>query len=143
MQFSEELLLHISRPVRWDSDHVVIMNDDVISMAQSLVRCRLLNRVHLALDYFDASMNRVGAYAIGSRAVLKALLFALLEPVSRLIEYEETGDFFARLALLEEMKNMPFPAVWDYLCLKADVPVGTSFIDEIEKYDNDVLRKRE
>ncbi len=142
MQFSEELLLHISRPVRWDSDHVVIMNDDVVSLAQSIVRCSLLSRVHLALDYFDASMNRAGAYVIGSRAVLKALLFALLEPASRLRKYEESGDFFARLALLEEMKNMPFPAVWDYFCLKTGVPVGISYIDEIEQYDRDVLRKR-
>ncbi len=142
MQFSEELLLHVSRPVRWDSDHVVIMSDDVVSLTQSLVRCRLLNRVHLALDYFDASMNRVGAYVIGSRAVQKALLFALLEPVSLLKENEEKGDFFARLALLEEMKSMPFPAVWNYFCLKMDVPVGTSYIDEIEKYDNDVLHRR-
>jgi L-rhamnose isomerase len=141
MQFLDELLLHISRPVRWDSDHVVIMNEDVVALAQSLVRCRLLDRVHLALDFFDASMNRIGAYVIGSRALLKALLFALLEP-DVLREYEERGDFFARLALLEELKTMPVGAVWDYFCMTGNVPVGTAYIDEVERYEREVLRRR-
>jgi len=142
MQFSDELLLHISRGMRWDSDHVVILNDDVRGIAEEIIRCGIQDRVHIALDFFDASMNRVGAWVIGARATLKAILMALLEPGSLLKEYEETGNFFSRLGLLEVLKTMPFSAVWDYYCLKMNVPVGEAYIQEIGKYEKEVTSKR-
>jgi len=142
LQFSEEILLHISRGVRWDSDHVVIFNDEVRNVAEEIVRGDALGRVHIALDYFDASMNRVGAWIIGARAVLKSLLIALLEPVEKLREAEDAGDNFARLALMEEFKTLPFGAVWDYYCLKKDIPAGESWLEDVHRYENEVLSKR-
>ncbi len=142
LQFSGELLLHLSRGVRWDSDHVVNLNDEVRSLSEEIVRCGALNRVHFALDFFDASMNRVGAWVVGARAAQKALLIALLEPQKKLRKLEEAGNNFARLALLEELKTMPFGAVWDYFCLKMNVPSGESWIDEVNRYDIDVTKKR-
>ena len=143
MLYTDELLLHVSRGVRWDSDHVVIMNDDIRSLAEEIVRAGALERVHVATDFFDASMNRVGAWAIGARSTVKCFLSALLEPRSTLLSYEERGDYFSRLALLEEMKTMPLGAVWDYYCMKAGVPVGRAYIDEIQRYEQDVLGKRD
>ena len=137
-----ELLLHVSRPVRWDSDHVTIMNDDTMDLCKEIVRCDALNRVHVGLDYFDASINRIGAYVIGSRATQKCLLQALLEPLHLLREYEAKGQGFERLALLEECKSLPWNAVWDMFCLKNGVPVGEAFIADIEKYEADVTSKR-
>jgi len=137
LQFSEELLLHMSRGVRWDSDHVVILNDEVRSVCEEIVRSSSLERIHLALDFFDASINRVGAWVVGARAVLKSLLIALLEPNERLKELEEAGDNFSRLALMEELKTMPFGAVWDYYCLKRGLPTGESWMDEIKQYEVD------
>lgn len=142
LQFSEELLLHFSRGVRWDSDHVVNLNDEVRSLSEEIVRSNVLERVHFALDFFDASMNRVGAWVIGARATLKSVLIALLEPRKKLQELEDAGNYFARLALLEELKTMPFGAVWDYFCLKMDVPSGESWIEEIERYEAEVTRRR-
>ncbi len=142
LQFSDELLLHVSRGVRWDSDHVVILNDEVKSVAEEIVRADALDRVHIALDFFDASMNRVGAYAIGTRATLKSFLIALLEPTEQLRSYEEEGNNFARLALMEELKTMPFGAVWDYYCLKKGVPFGGSWMEAVERYEQDILYKR-
>ena len=137
-----ELLLHVSRPVRWDSDHVTIMNDDTMDLCKEIVRCDALNRVHVGLDYFDASINRIGAYVIGSRATQKCLLQALLEPLHLLREYEAKGQGFERLALLEECKSLPWNAVWDMFCLKHGVPVGESFIAEVQKYEAEVTSKR-
>ena len=137
-----ELLLHVSRPVRWDSDHVTIMNDDTMDLCKEIVRCDALNRVHVGLDYFDASINRIGAYVIGSRATQKCLLQALLEPLHLLRQYEENGQGFERLALLEECKALPWNAVWDMFCLKNGVPVGESFIAEVQKYEAEVTSKR-
>lgn len=142
LQFTDEILLHLSRGVRWDSDHVVSLNDEVRSIAEEIIRCNALERVHFALDFFDASMNRVGAWVIGARAAQKGLLIALLEPRDRLREFEDSGNNFARLALLEELKTMPFGSVWNYFCLKMDVPSGESWIDEMNRYDADVTRKR-
>lgn len=142
LQFSDELLLHISRGVRWDSDHVVILNDELRSIAEEVVRGGFLERVHLALDFFDASLNRVGAWVIGARAVLKSLLLALLEPQEKLREFEERSNFFARLALMEEAKTMPFGSVWDYYCLKKDVPAGDSWMEEVKQYEEQVLSRR-
>lgn len=140
--FVPELMIHTSRPVRWDSDHVVIMNDQVLDLFKEIVRNDVLDRVHVGLDYFDASINRLGAYVIGTRATQKCLLQALLEPVKTLREYEDAGKGFQRLALMEEAKSMPFGAVYDYFNLKNGVPVGYDFIPEVERYEKEVLSKR-
>jgi len=140
--FVPEILLHVSRPVRWDSDHVVTLNDDTLLIAQEIVRCKALDRVHMGLDFFDASINRIGAYVVGTRAAQQAMLFALLEPAETLRKYEEDGRLFERLALLELLKTKPFGAVWDYYCMKHDVPVAQDFISDIQKYEKDVLSKR-
>jgi len=142
LQFSDEILLHVSRGVRWDSDHVAVLDDSTRNLFEEVVRGDYLDRVHIALDFFDASLNRVGAWVIGARAVLKAALSALLEPRERLLEAENRGDYFSRLALLEELKTMPLGAVWDYFCLMMDVPPGQEFIKEIIRYDTSVSRKR-
>ena len=140
--FVPELMLHVSRPVRWDSDHVTIMNDDTLDLCKEIVRCDALDRVHVGLDYFDASINRIGAYVIGSRATQKCMLQALLEPLAQLRQYEANGQGFQRLALLEESKSLPWNAVWDMFCLKNNVPVGEAFIAEVEKYEAEVTSKR-
>jgi L-rhamnose isomerase len=140
--FIPEIMLHVSRPVRWDSDHVTIMNDDTLDLCKEIVRCDALQRVHIGLDYFDGSINRIGAYVIGSRATQKCMLQALLEPLATLRRYEAAGQGFQRLALLEESKSLPWNAVWDMFCLKNNVPVGETFIGEIEKYERDVTSKR-
>ncbi len=142
LQFVDELLLHVSRGVRWDSDHTVILNDDVKAVAEEIVRANALKRVHIALDFFDASLNRIGAWILGTRATLKAFLLALLQPNDKLKQAEENGDYFARLALLEEMKTKPFGAVWDYYCLKNDVAVGQGLISEVHQYEKEVTGKR-
>jgi L-rhamnose isomerase len=142
LQFSEELLLHLSRPVRWDSDHVVILDEELKRAAEEIIRSRALPKVHIALDFFDASMNRVGAWVAGSRATLKAFLLALLQPEARLRELEDRGNYFGRLAWLDEMKALPFGAVWDYYCLSQNAPAGVEWIKEIEQYEKDVLSKR-
>ncbi|HOB83815.1 MAG TPA: L-rhamnose isomerase [Bacteroidales bacterium] len=140
--FADELLLHLTRGVRWDSDHVATFNDEIVLIAQEIVRAKALNRVNIGLDYFDASLNRIGAYVIGARAVQQAFLFALLEPHKTLVKLEEGGRTFERLAMLELMKSLPFGAVWDYFCMKNKVPVGSDYIDEVVKYEKDVLIKR-
>lgn len=140
--FVPELMLHVSRPIRWDSDHVTIMNDETMDLCKEIVRCDALDRVHIGLDYFDASINRIGAYVIGSRATLKCMLQALLEPLDTLRKYEANGQGFERLALLEECKSLPWNAVWDMFCLRNNVPVGESFIEEIQKYEKEVTSKR-
>jgi L-rhamnose isomerase len=140
--FNDEILLHVTRPIRWDSDHVVILNDDIMLIAQEIVRCNALKRVNIGLDYFDASMNRIGAYVIGTRAMQQALLFALLEPAEILKKYENEGKYFERLATLEIMKTKPFGAIWDYFCLQERKPIGEDFIAEIQQYEKDVLIKR-
>ena len=137
-----EVMLHVSRPVRWDSDHVTIMNDDTLDLMHEIVRCDALDKVHIGLDYFDASINRLGAYIVGTRATQKCLLRALLEPLAQLREYEANGQLFERLALLEEAKNLPWNAVWDMYCLRNGVPVGESFIAEVQKYEQEVTSKR-
>ncbi|MGQ9649007.1 MAG: L-rhamnose isomerase [Phycisphaerae bacterium] len=140
--FAKELLLHVSRPVRWDSDHVVILDDELYAIAQEIVRNDYANRIHIGLDYFDASINRVAAWVIGARNMIKALLAALLEPTDTLRKYELDGDFTSRLALLEEHKTLPLGAVWDYYCLQAGVPVGAEWLAKVKDYEAKVLRKR-
>lgn len=140
--FTPEIMLHVSRPVRWDSDHVVILNDDLLDLAREIVRCKAFSRVHIGLDYFDATINRIGAYVIGCRATQKAFLLALLEPSETLQQYEAEGRYFERLALQEELKSLPWSAVWDMFCLQNNVPVGEDYMSDIEKYEKEVTCKR-
>ncbi|MBR3471928.1 MAG: L-rhamnose isomerase [Prevotella sp.] len=140
--FVPELMLHVSRPIRWDSDHVTIMNDQTLDLFKELIRADALNRAHIGLDYFDAAINRIGAYIVGTRATQKCVLSALLEPLKKLREYEDNGQYFERLALLEEAKTLPFGAVFDYFNLKNNVPVGEDFIPCIQQYEKDVTSKR-
>jgi L-rhamnose isomerase len=140
--FTPEIMLHVSRPIRWDSDHVVILNDDVAELAKEVIRAKALERVHIGLDFFDASINRIGAYVIGIRSTQKAFLQALLEPAAKLSQYEANGQYFERLALLEEAKVLPWNAVWDYFCLKNNIAVGEDYIYEIQQYEKDVTSKR-
>ena len=142
LQFVDEILLHVTRPVRWDSDHVVTLNEEVQLIASEIVRNDFMSRVNVGLDFFDASINRIGAYVIGTRATQKAFMIAMLEPTATLIKYEEAGQNFERLALLEELKTKPFGAVWDYYCLQNNVPVGEDYISEIQAYEKEVLSKR-
>ncbi len=140
--FVPELMLHVSRPVHWDSDHVTTMNDATLNLFKEIVRADAMNRVHIGLDYFDASINRIGAYIVGTRATQKCILSALLEPGKQLRQYEDNGQLFERLALLEEAKTLPMGAVYDYFNMINDVPVGESFIADVEKYEADVTSKR-
>lgn len=142
LQFVDEVLLHVTRPVRWDSDHVVTLNDEIQLIASEIVRNDFLSRVKVGLDFFDASINRIGAYVVGTRAAQKAFLVAMLEPTRKLVELEESGQYFERLAMLEELKTMPFSAVWDQYCLQEGVPVGMDYITEIQQYERDVLSTR-
>ena len=142
LNFVPELMLHVSRPVRWDSDHVTIMDDPTLELFAEIVRAGALERVHYGLDYFDGAINRIGAYVVGSRAAQKCMLRALIEPTAKIREYELKGQIFQVLALLEEAKVMPWNAVWDMFCLKNNVPVGDAFIPEIEQYEREVLSKR-
>ncbi|WP_182866610.1 L-rhamnose isomerase [Stieleria mannarensis] len=137
-----ELLLHVSRGVRWDSDHVVTYNDEVQSIMQEIVRGDYLDRVHIGLDFFDASINRVAAWAIGTRNTLKAVLAALLEPTETLQQAERDGDYTTRLALMEELKTMPLGAVWDYYCQSTGVPVGAEWLERVREYETAVQPTR-
>jgi L-rhamnose isomerase len=142
MTFLDEILLHVSRGVRWDSDHVVILSDELLAIAQEIVRGGYLERVHIGLDFFDASINRIAAWVIGTRCMIKALLIALLEPSEKLRRMELEGDYTGRLAMQEEFKTLPFGAVWDYYCTKMETPAGESWLDETRAYEKDVLSKR-
>lgn len=142
LQFLPEILLHVSRGVRWDSDHVVILNDELLAIAREIVANGFERRVHIGLDYFDASINRIAAWAMGSRNMLRALLFALLEPTKRLRDAENEGDYTTRLALQEEIKSLPFGAVWDAYCESQGVPAGEAWLGEVKEYEKKVLSKR-
>jgi L-rhamnose isomerase len=142
LTYLPEILLHVSRGVRWDSDHVVTFTDELQAITHEIVRGDYLNRVHIGLDFFDASINRVAAWAIGTRNVLKALLVALLEPTQKLQDFERNGDYTARLALMEELKSMPMGAIWDFYCLNANVPVGMGWLDKVRSYEKSVLSLR-
>ena len=142
LNFVPELMLHVSRPIRWDSDHVTIMDDPTLELFAEIVRAGALERVHYGLDYFDGAINRIGASVIGTRAAQKCMLRALIEPTAKMREYELKGQIFQELTLFEEAKVMPWNAVWDMFCLKNNVPVGDGFIPEIEKYEREVLSKR-
>ncbi len=142
LPFTGEVLLHVSRGVRWDSDHVVLLNDEVRDLAAEIVRSQALERIHIALDYFDASFNRIGAWVLGARAMLKGLLIALLEPQERLRELDAAPRTLARLSLLEELKALPFGAVWDHHCLKGGVPPADEWLREVDAYERRVLSRR-
>jgi L-rhamnose isomerase len=142
LQFVDEVLLHVTRPVRWDSDHVVTLGEELQLIASEIVRNNFLSRVNVGLDFFDASINRIGAYVVGTRAVQQSFMIAMLEPTAAIVELEEKGKNFERLAMLEIMKAKPFGAVWDYYCMINNVPVAEDFITEILQYETDVLNKR-
>jgi len=142
LPFLNGLMIHISRGVRWDSDHVVILNDDLISLSEEIVRCKNREKIYLGLDFFDASINRLGAWVIGARSTLKSLLYALLQPLELLKEYEENNQLFQRLAYLEEIKSLPFGTVWDYYCYNHNVPIGKDWIKSVEEYEQSVLASR-
>lgn len=140
--FADGILLHVSRPMRWDSDHVVTLDDELIDIGRELVRGDLLNKTHIGLDFFDASINRVAAWVIGTRNTIKALLRAMLDPIEALKQAELEGDYTTRLALTEEFKSYPFGAVWDYYCAKQGVPVREQWLSEVKTYEQEVLLKR-
>ena len=140
--FVDEVLLHVSRGVRWDSDHVIILSDELLAIAQEIVRGDFLNRVHIGLDFFDASINRIAAWVVGTRSMMRALLLSLLEPTAMLREFEAGGDFTSRLALLEELKMLPAGAVWDYYCCLKNVPVGMAWMDDVKAYEREYLTSR-
>ncbi len=140
--YSDKLALHVSRPVRWDSDHVVILDDELREIALEIVRNDALDRVIIGLDFFDASINRVAAWTIGTRNMIKALLYALLLPNDHLKQLQEEGNFTDRLALMEEFKTYPFGAIWDHYCDMMDVPVRESWLTDVKQYEKEVLNKR-
>ena len=140
--YTKELLLHVSRPVRWDSDHVVILDDELQNIAHALVRPGLLDRTHIGLDFFDASINRIAAWTIGTRNMEKALLMAMLEPTEKMLEMELAGNYTSHLAMMEELKTYPFAAVWDYYCMTNGVPVREEWLTAVKEYERDVLSKR-
>ena len=140
--FVPELMLHVSRPMHWDSDHVTLFDDNTRNLFTELVRAGQLSRAHIGLDYFDASIDRIGAYIIGTRATQKSLLQAFLEPTELLRKYEDEGKLFERLALMEECKTLPMGAVYDYFNLKHNVPVAEDYLKDIEKYEEEVTFKR-
>ena len=142
MNFVDEILLHVSRGVRWDSDHVLVLSDELQALAQELTRGNYLDRVHIGLDFFDASINRIAAWVIGTRCMIKALLIALLEPTRTLRRLEAEGDYTSRLAMLEELKTLPFGAVWDYYCTRSNVPAGDAWLAEVRAYEKNVLSAR-
>jgi L-rhamnose isomerase len=140
--FQDDLLLHVSRGVRWDSDHVVIYNDDTQNIAAEIKRCNAFDKVHVALDFFDASISRITAWVVGTRAILKAIMAAMLEPTELLMAEEDKGNFGNRLALMEEFKSLPVSAVWNKFCSMENTPVGSLWLDEIKDYEDNVLSKR-
>ncbi len=142
MLYVPQLLLHVSRPVRWDSDHVVLLDDETQAIASEIVRHDLFDRVHIGLDFFDASINRIAAWVIGTRNMKKALLRALLEPTAELRKLEAAGDYTARQALLEEQKSLPWQAVWEMYCQRHDTPAGSEWLESVRAYEKEILSQR-
>ena len=140
--FCPEIMLHVSRPMRWDSDHVTLMDESTLELCMEITRCNALDRVHIGLDDFDGSINRIGAYVLGTRATQKSVLRGLLEPVATLSDMELSNRGFQKLTLMEEAKSMPFGDVWNMFCLRNNIPAGHDFIAEIEKYETEVTSKR-
>jgi L-rhamnose isomerase len=142
LNYVDRVLLHVSRPVRWDSDHIVLLDEETQAIANEIVRGGVEDRVAIGLDYFDASINRIAAWVIGTRNMRKALLRALLEPIARLRLCEGDRDGAGRLALMEETKSLPWAAVWDYYCLAEGAPVGPAWLDNVRTYEAEVLSRR-
>jgi len=142
LSFNKSLLLHVSRGVRWDSDHVVVLNDETLAIAQEIKRSNAFDKVYIALDFFDASINRITAWVVGTRSVLKSILISLLEPTELLLKEELAGNLGNRLALMEELKTLPFGAVWDKYCMDNNVPVGAAWLNDVKEYEEKVLSKR-
>ena len=142
VDFVPGILLHVSRPVRWDSDHVVILDDELVTLAQEITRHDLFDKICIGLDFFDASINRIAAWTIGTRNTLKAFLYAMLEPTEQMKQFEYEGDYTSRLAMLEELKTMPWADVWNEYCQRQGVPVGYSWLQDVKQYEKDVLLKR-
>ena len=142
LMFVPELLLHVSRGVRWDSDHVVVSDDPTIAAMREVVRCGQLDKVHIGMDFFDASINRIFAWTVGMRAARKSLLLALLDPITMLRESEKSGDYGKRLAVLEEAQNLPSGDIWAEYCKRANVPCGLKMLDSIKKYERNIILKR-
>jgi L-rhamnose isomerase len=142
LPFVKGIQLHVTRGVRWDSDHVPVVTEELVAIMQEIVRANALNKVFIGTDYFDASMNRIGAWVIGARTLLKSLLIALLEPTEIIRKYEEEKNYFARLALLENLKSMPIGDVWDHFCISSGIAPDGELIGEIMTYEKDVLLKR-
>jgi len=140
--FLDEILLHVSRPVRWDSDHVVLLDDPTLAIAQEIVRCGALSRVNIGLDFFDASINRIAAWVIGARNMRKALLLALLEPTALQLAAEKKYDGAGRMAIFEEQKSMPWSAVWDYYCASHEIPEGIGWLQKVRGYEKETLPRR-
>ncbi|MBQ7525513.1 MAG: L-rhamnose isomerase [Abditibacteriota bacterium] len=140
--FTKGVLLHVSRPIRWDSDHVTVMDDHVKRLMKELVRTNSLDRVDICTDFFDGTINRVGAWVVGMRSILKALLLAFLEPVELLRKYENEGRNFERLAMQEETKSLPYAAVWERFCEINNVPAGSEWVDEIAAYGDKIAAER-
>ena len=140
--FNKEILLHVSRPMRWDSDHVVVLNDEIRMLTEEIVRSGRIGDIHIGLDFFDGTLNRIGAWTTGARAAQKGLLLALLQPAEKLRELEAGGDYYGRLALLERLKSMPSGAVWDYFCAIAGVPLEADIYDEVSAYGRKILSER-
>jgi L-rhamnose isomerase len=140
--FADDILMHVSRPVRWDSDHVVILNDDLLAVAQEVKRCNAFDKVYYALDFFDGSINRITAWVTGTRAALKSMMIALLEPTEMIVDAENKGNYGNRLALMEEFKTLPFGAVWDKFCFDMKVPVSADWLQDVKEYEENVLLKR-
>ncbi|MBD1382896.1 L-rhamnose isomerase [Metabacillus arenae] len=141
--YSDKLALHVSRPVRWDSDHVVTLDDELKEIALEIVRNEALDKVMIGLDFFDASINRVAAWTIGTRNMIKSLLYAMLVPNNHLKQLQEEGNFTERLALIEEFKTYPFGAIWDYYCDQMGVPVKETWLKDVKEYEKAVLSKRQ
>jgi L-rhamnose isomerase len=142
LPFIDGMLLHVTRPVRWDSDHVVLLDDETQAIANELVRGGMLDRVQIGLDFFDASINRVAAWVIGTRNMRKALLRSLLEPLGAISDAERRGDTTARLAWFEEQKSMPWGSIWDYYCESSGVPVGLGWLERVRAYERDIATRR-
>ena len=142
LMFVPEVLLHLSRGVRWDSDHVTLYNDDMRLMCQEMVRTGQLEKFHIGTDNFDGSINRIGAWTVGSRSTQKSLLFALLEPHAQLKKYEEDGNYFARMSLSEQVKTMPLSIVWEEYCKECNVPSDAQALEAVLDYEKTVLAKR-
>jgi L-rhamnose isomerase len=142
LPFTNKILLHVSRGVRWDSDHIVLQNDELDALCEEIIRSGRMNDIFIALDYFDASVNRIGAWVLGMRNSIKGLMKALLQPIDTLRELEEEGNNFKKMALLEEFKNLPYGAIWDHYCEMKGVPTGSTWIKDIEDYEKSVLKLR-